>query len=209
MNEVPINQSAPAETPGNVAQHWYKSRWLLAATALILGLCIVIGVEAAAISAANARATAAQNKLTTAQSALSAAQSEAKTAQDALSAAQSEAKTAQDALSAAQAGLAARKTALDAAAAAVAAREAKVGAAEKAAQANTFAGEGTYLVGTDVKPGTYKADASTGCYWARLKSLDTSDIIDNQNTDGPVVLQILPTDKAVEVSRCAEFHKVG
>jgi hypothetical protein len=24
-----------------------------------------------------------------------------------------------------------------------------------------------------------------------------------------VVLQILPTDKAVEVSRCAEFHKVG
>ena len=195
MNDRPISQSAPAGTPGKVARHWYKSRWILAATALILGLCIVIGVEAAAIGAANARATAAQNKLTTAQSALSAAQSEAK--------------TAQDALSAAQAGLAARKTALDAAAAAVAAREAKVGAAEKAAQANTFAGEGTYLVGTDVKPGTYKADASTGCYWARLKSLDTSDIIDNQNTDGPVVLQILPTDKAVEVSRCAEFHKVG
>jgi hypothetical protein len=60
-----------------------------------------------------------------------------------------------------------------------------------------------------LQPGTYKADASPGCYWARLKSLDTSDIIDNQNTDGPVVLQILSTDKAVEVARCGEFHKVG
>ena len=207
--EQPKSESALTETPTNIGLRWYKSRWLLAATALILGLCIVIGVEAAAISAANARATAAQNKLTTAQSDLSAARSEAKAATDVLSAAQSEAQTAKDALSAAQAGLAARKTTLDAAAAAVAAREVKVGAAEKAAQANTFAGEGTYLVGTDVQPGTYKADASTGCYWARLKSLDTSDIIDNQNTDGPVVLQILPTDKAVEVARCAEFHKVG
>ena len=207
--EQPKSESALTETPTNIGLRWYKSRWLLAVTALILGLFIVIGVEAAAISEANDRATAAQNELTTAQSDLSAARSEAKAATDVLSAAQSEAQTAKDALSAAQAGLAARKTALDAAAAAVAAREAKVGAAEKAAQANTFAGEGTYLVGTDVKPGTYKADASTGCYWARLKSLDTSDIIDNQNTDGPVVLQILPTDKAVEVSRCAEFHKVG
>lgn len=193
----------------NMGLRWYKSRWLLAVTALILGLFIVIGVEAATISEANDRATAAQNELTTAQSDLSAARSEAKAATDVLSAAQSDAKTAKDALSAAQAGLAARKTTLDAAAAAVAAREAKVGAAEKAAQANTFAGDGTYLVGTDVQPGTYKADASPGCYWARLKSLDTSDIIDNQNPDGPVVLQILSTDKAVEVARCAEFHKVG
>lgn len=207
--EQPKSESALTETPTNIGLRWYKSRWLLAVTALILGLFIVIGVEAAAISEANARATAAQNELTTAQSDLSAARSEAKAATDVLSAAQSEAKTAKDALSAAQAGLAARKTTLDAAAAAVAAREVKVGAAEKAAQANTFAGDGTYLVGTDVQAGTYKADASPGCYWARLKSLDTSDIIDNQNPDGPVVLQILSTDKAVEVARCAEFHKVG
>jgi len=207
--EQPKSESALTETPTNIGLRWYKSRWLLSVTALILGLFIVIGVEAAAISEANDRATAAQNELTTAQSDLSAARSEAKAATDVLSAAQSEAKTAKDALSAAQAGLAARKTTLDAAAAAVAAREVKVGAAEKAAQANTFAGDGTYLVGTDVQAGTYKADASPGCYWARLKSLDTSDIIDNQNPDGPVVLQILSTDKAVEVARCAEFHKVG
>jgi Tfp pilus assembly major pilin PilA len=193
--EQPKSESALTETPTNTGLRWYKSRWLLAATALILGLFIVIGVEAAAISAANVRATAVQNKLTTAQSDLSGARSEAK--------------SATDALSAAQAGLAAQKNTLDAAAAAVAAREVKVGAAEKAAQASSFAGEGTYLVGTDVQPGTYKADASTGCYWARLKSLDNSDIIDNQNTDGPVVLQILSTDKAVEVARCAEFHKVS
>ena len=193
MEQPNNSESVPTETPTSVGQHWYKSRWLLAVTALILGISIGIGIGTARssgkaeIAAANARTTAVQNNLATAQS---------------------EAKTATDALSAAQAGLDARKTELDAAAA-VAAREEKVGAAEKAAQANTFAGDGTYLVGTDVQPGTYKADASPGCYWARLKSLDTSDIIDNQNPDGPVVLQILSTDKAVEVARCAEFHKVG
>lgn len=190
----PNSESVTTETPTSVGQHWYKSRWLLVVTALISGLFLGIGIGAARssgkteIAAANARTAAVQSKLTSAQG---------------------EANLATNALSAAQAGLDAQKTELDAAAAAVAVREAKVGAVERAAKANTFAGEGTYLVGTDVKPGTYKADAMEGCYWARLKSLDTSDIIGNQNADGPVVLQILATDKAVEVSGCAEFHKVG
>lgn len=208
MNEQPVSQRAFGQTFANQAVPWYKSRWPLAVTALILGLAIGISVGAARssgkteIAAANVRATATQNKLTTSQSDLSTSRSD-------LTTARAETLTATDALTAAQAGLATRKSDLDAATAAVAAREAKVGAVEKAAQANTFAGDGTYLVGTDVKPGTYKAAATTGCYWARLKSLDTSDIIDNQNADGPVVLQILATDKAIEVSRCAEFHKVG
>lgn len=74
---------------------------------------------------------------------------------------------------------------------------------------STFSGDGTYVVGDDVEPGTYRAAASSGCYWARLRSLDTSDIIDNNNADGPVVVEILPSDKAIEVARCSTFHKVG
>jgi hypothetical protein len=78
-----------------------------------------------------------------------------------------------------------------------------------AVKANTFQGTGTFLVGSDIKPGTYRAATSPGCYWARLWSLDTSDIIDNDNADGPVVVQILPSDKAFKASGCASFHKIG
>lgn len=194
---LPITQVPIVATPAaklNSGKSWYRARWVLPVVALILGLFIGIGMGAATssgqkeIAAANNRAAAAEGEI---------------------AAAKSEAKTATDTLAAAQQGIADQRAALDAAAAAVAAREKKVGAVEKAALANTFAGDGTYLVGKDVRPGVYKAAAMTGCYWARLKSIDTSDIIDNQNADGPVVLQILATDKAVEVSGCSEFHKVG
>ena len=74
---------------------------------------------------------------------------------------------------------------------------------------NSFPGEGTFVVGEDIDPGVYRADASPGCYWARLNSLDTSDIIDNNNADGPVVIEVLATDRAVTVNRCAEFKKAG
>ncbi len=74
---------------------------------------------------------------------------------------------------------------------------------------NTVPGDGTYVVGEDIDPGTYRADASPGCYWARLRSLDTSDIIDNDNADGPVVIEVLPSDRALELSGCADFKKQG
>jgi type II secretory pathway pseudopilin PulG len=76
-------------------------------------------------------------------------------------------------------------------------------------EANNFSGDGTYLVGTDIKPGIYKADPSVGCYWARLDSLDTSDIINNNNVDGPVVVEILSGDTAFMVSGCGDFRKVS
>jgi hypothetical protein len=73
----------------------------------------------------------------------------------------------------------------------------------------TIPGTGTYVVGEDIQPGTYRAKASPGCYWARLSSLDTSDIIDNNNADGPVVIEVLSSDKALELSNCADFVRQG
>jgi|tagenome__1003787_1003787.scaffolds.fasta_scaffold20378843_1 hypothetical protein len=81
--------------------------------------------------------------------------------------------------------------------------------AVSAAKANTFAGTGTYLVGADINPGVYRAAPSPGCYWARLSTLNTSDIIDNDNADGPVVVEIGSSDKAFQASDCAKFHKIG
>src|SRR5271157_2220177 len=48
-----------------------------------------------------------------------------------------------------------------------------------------------------------------GCYWARLRSLDTGDIIDNNVNDGPQVVQILPNDKAFMTRNCGDWQKVG
>jgi vacuolar-type H+-ATPase subunit H len=85
----------------------------------------------------------------------------------------------------------------------------QVAGARQQVARNTVDGTGTFVVGSDITPGTYRATAQPGCYWARLSSLDTSDIVDNDNADGPVVVEILPSDKAFQVSDCADFHKVG
>lgn len=87
--------------------------------------------------------------------------------------------------------------------------ERQVGRKKKAIAKNTIAGTGTFVVGTDITPGTYHAEAQHGCYWARLSSFTTSDIIDNDNADGPTTVQIMPSDKAFTTSGCADFHKVG
>jgi len=67
---------------------------------------------------------------------------------------------------------------------------------------------GTYVVGTDIVPGTYRTNGKYGCYWARLSSFDTGDIIDNNVSDGPQVVQIAPTDTAFMTRNCGVWHKV-
>lgn len=87
--------------------------------------------------------------------------------------------------------------------------QAQVSGTRRAIKRGTFAGTGTYLVGEDIDPGTYRAAAQSGCYWARLSSLNTNDIIDNDNANGPVVVEIASSDKAFQASGCAKFHKIG
>lgn len=72
----------------------------------------------------------------------------------------------------------------------------------------TIEANGTFTVGSDIAPGTYRSAGHYGCYWARLRSLDTNDIIDNNVNDGPQVVQILPTDRAFMTRNCASWHKV-
>src|ERR1035437_1105604 len=155
-----------AEGPSRKIPHWVTSRPTVTIAAAVVGLSLGVGIGSSSGDATQLASTQSQLASVKGEAAIASAQ--AASASTALQSAQSDAQTAKDALTSAQAGLDARKTTLDAPAAAVAAGEVKVGAAEKAAQANTFAGDGTYLVGTDVQAGTYKADASPGCYWARL-----------------------------------------
>lgn len=76
--------------------------------------------------------------------------------------------------------------------------------AAPAGPANAIPEDGMYLVGKDIKPGTYKAPASENCYWARLKNGDgdLDSIIDNNVSDGQQVVTIRKADYAFETERC-------
>jgi hypothetical protein len=62
-------------------------------------------------------------------------------------------------------------------------------------QANSINGDGVYVVGKDIKSGTWHTNGSgnTGqndCYFATLNSTDTSNIADNNNFDGPETVDV-------------------
>jgi hypothetical protein len=70
--------------------------------------------------------------------------------------------------------------------------------------------DGTYVVGTDVAPGTYSSAGPVEdgtCYWKRLGSASNNDIIDNSMSKKPQVVQIAPTDKAFKTDGCQPWQK--
>lgn len=78
------------------------------------------------------------------------------------------------------------------------------------APAVAMAGDGTYQVGVDVKPGTYVSQkpSSGNCYWARLSGTDgLGGIIANNNSSGQSVVTIRKTDKYFESSGCSDWTK--
>jgi hypothetical protein len=70
--------------------------------------------------------------------------------------------------------------------------------------------DGTYFVGTDIAPGTYRSSGSSGCYYVRLSGFNGSfeNIIANQNTDAPAVVAIDPTDAGFQSKRCGTWTRV-
>ena len=67
---------------------------------------------------------------------------------------------------------------------------------------------GTYLVGRDIAPGTYRGKAGSGilesCYWERLRDLTgaSGSIISNDNAIGTFFVAVEVTDRAL-TTRCA------
>lgn len=72
--------------------------------------------------------------------------------------------------------------------------------------------DGTYRVGTDIVLGTYRsagrsAEGESDCYWARLNSLNPTDIIDNNIGNDPQVVAIRPSDTAFLTHSCQPWQK--
>lgn len=69
-------------------------------------------------------------------------------------------------------------------------------------------GDGIFVVGKDITPGTYRTRiASSSCYYARLSGFsgNLDEIIENNITDGPAVITIKATDKGFESKRCGTW----
>lgn len=67
---------------------------------------------------------------------------------------------------------------------------------------------GTYEVGKDLKPGTYRTRVgSSGCYYARLSGFGggLGEIIANENADNPAVVTIEESDKGFKSTRCGTW----
>jgi hypothetical protein len=86
--------------------------------------------------------------------------------------------------------------------------------AAAASPGTTMSSDGVYVVGTDIKHGTYHTTGAVGgsggdCYYALLSSTNTSDIIDNNNVTGPATITVGPGVKAVDVSGCNTWTRIG
>jgi hypothetical protein len=74
-----------------------------------------------------------------------------------------------------------------------------------------FPGQGTYAVGLQIKPGTYKAVGAEDGYRARLRDASggVHSIIANEIVSGQAIVQIKATDEFFTTSGVGEWRRVG
>jgi hypothetical protein len=72
--------------------------------------------------------------------------------------------------------------------------------------------DGTFIVGTDVEPGTYRGSSTGRCYWARLRNFTgRGDILANDYVSAPgaVIVTIDATDAGFKSSDCGRWERIG
>lgn len=92
---------------------------------------------------------------------------------------------------------------------AVKAREEAVTGAEKEKAANTVS-DGTWTVGRDITPGTYRSSGEVGsrCYWAVLRSgSNGADILENDIPGGGRPVVTLAEGQDFNTARCGTWEK--
>lgn len=77
----------------------------------------------------------------------------------------------------------------------------------------TAFGDGTYVVGEHIEPGTYEAEGVAGeqCYWERRSGFsgEFEDIIANGGTPDPTPVEIAPGDTGFTTTGCGRWTRVG
>lgn len=70
--------------------------------------------------------------------------------------------------------------------------------------------DGTYFVGKDIAPGTWRSSGTDSCYWARLSGFTGAmgQILANANVKGQAVVTIAATDAGFTATRCGTWSKI-
>jgi len=86
-------------------------------------------------------------------------------------------------------------------------REARIARQERIVARSQIPGDGIYVVGEDVAPGTYRSAGANGCYYAFMSDVSAgAEIVDNNLTNGPAVVTLVAGD-VFETSSCADWRK--
>jgi hypothetical protein len=73
---------------------------------------------------------------------------------------------------------------------------------------STISADGVYVVGRDIPSGLYHTSGGSQCYYATLGSTDTSNIIDNNNFNGPETVDVSGA-YAFQIQGGCTWHKIG
>jgi type II secretory pathway pseudopilin PulG len=208
----------PPVTPGEIMAPDKRRRWpvriviaLAIVVALVLG--VVIGEAAnnksSQLNAANATISQQSQKIGSMQGTIGTLRSQYETATQQLA---DETNTANHALSVATAKVkaqdAARQSQLNQEAATLKTQQTQLAQQQGITQNNTISQDGVYVIGRDMKGGTWHTSGGSQCYYAKLGSADTSNIIDNNNIQGPATVD-LSGAYAFDISGGCTWVKVG
>jgi hypothetical protein len=175
---------------------------ILATSAVVLALSLTACGGSDPKSSAEYKALA--SKLSDTQSQLAKAQQQVGN----LPQEQASLKAAQDQLDSDQAGLATAEQNVSGREKTVEKREKAVKKIEGTIAANTIPGDGTYKVGGDMNPGTYKSIDNEECYWQLSSDANGNDIIANNNVNGQAIISAR-TGEYFQSQDCSDWHKIG
>lgn len=69
-------------------------------------------------------------------------------------------------------------------------------------------GDGAFIVGTDIVPGTYRGSGGESCYWERLSSFEGDGITQNGLESGAPVVTIAESDKGFRSRDCGPWTRL-
>ncbi len=196
----PTPQEGGSWASGAPAPQPHRSRWVVPAAALAIGLVMGSGVSAGIVVATTDATRSPEYRAL--QEDLGVAEDEVARLADEVTEAAGRARTAQS-------EAAERHAELDEQERQLAEREAAVAVVEQRIAATSI-GQGTWTVGRDVEPGTYRTvQPVTGdCYWGIYTSgTNGDDIIQNDIVTGGYPTVTLSVGQDLENNRCGTFVK--
>lgn len=200
-----------------------QSRWprrVAIAAAVIVALLAGVGIGASsnsqtsALNKADAQLATAKRELAAERASNGALHSQVGTLRSQYSSAKTAASHATSIADAkARTAWASRNAALDTRSKSLDLRAAALRRAEGMIQSSRISADGVYVVGKDIKPGVYHTSGDGGqtdneCYYATLGSTNTSNILDNNNFDGPETVDVSGAS-AFQISGPCTWIRVG